>query len=190
MTDFREITYVVDAQDRLVAVSPEWSDFAVHNDGAELSPEQVKGRSLWEFIADETTQELYRAVLARVRTGPPADLVLRCDAPERRRLIEMEVTPQPEGQVAFKTVLLAAKDRPEQRLLNRTTPRTQQHVMVCSWCDRVSVGRDEWLEVEPAMERLGLDGAEELPRVEPVVCAQCYAKVMEILAQANPLVEP
>ena len=53
----------------------------------------------------------------------------------------------------------------------------------------MNVGGDEWLEVELAMERLGLADATELPQVEPVVCAPCYAKVMEILAQANPLVE-
>lgn len=190
MPEFTEISYIVDEQDRLLAVSPEWMPFALKNDAAELAPEQVAGRSLWSFIDDESTRELYEAVLAHVRSGPETDLFLRCDAPERRRLIEMIVTRRPDGNVEFRTRLIGSKDRSEQRLLARSTPRTAQHLLLCSWCDRINVDGDEWLEVEEATERLELTDEPELPRLDPVVCPACFAMVTEILAQSNPLESP
>ncbi len=189
MQDFSEISYVVDDQDRLVSVCTEWVQFALQNEGEGLTPEQLIGRSLWDFITDDPTRELYEAVLEHVRVGSPTDLVLRCDAPERRRLIEMIVTRRANGNVEFKTVLLASKARTAQRLLAKSTPRTAQHVMVCSWCELVNVDVEKWFEVEAAMEYLHLADESELPRIEPVVCPACYSKVMEILASSKPLGE-
>ena len=147
------------------------------------------GRSLWDFIADDPTRELYEAVLEHVRSGSSTDLVLRCDAPACRRLIELVVSRRANGDVEFRTVLLASKVRSPQRLLAKSTPRTAQHVMVCSWCDLVNVDVEKWFEVEAAMDYLHLTDEPELPMVEPVVCPACYAKVMEILAASKPLEE-
>jgi hypothetical protein len=188
MQDFTEISYLIDAQDRLVKVSSQWLEFALRNHGEGLKPDQVEGRSLWDFITDEPTRELYKAILAHVRSGSPTDLVLRCDAPERRRLIEMIVTRTPEGNVEFRTALLASKPRPSQRLLAKDTPRTARHVLVCSWCDKVNVDVEKWFEVEAAMEYLHLTDEPELPMIEPVVCPECYAKVLEIIGDSKPLV--
>lgn len=182
MPDFTEIFYLIDSQDRLVTVSPQWLEFALNNHGEGLTPEHVAGRSLWDFISDDATRELYKAVLAHVRSGARTELVLRCDAPERRRLIEMNVLLLPDGNVEFKTVLLASKPRPAQRLLDKDTPRTAQHVMVCSWCDQVNTGVDQWGDVEVAMELLHLTRDAELPMVDPVVCPKCYARVQEIIS--------
>ena len=162
---------------------------ANENEGEGLAPEQLIGRPLWDFVSDDPTRELYEAMLEHVRSGSTTDLVLRCDAPDCRRLIEMIVTRQPNGNVEFKTVLLASKVRSPQRLLARSTPRTAQHVMVCSWCDLVNVDLDKWFEVEAVMDYLRLADEAELPRIEPVVCPDCYAKVMEILAVSKPLEE-
>ena len=186
MKDFTEIIYVIDSQDRLVSVSEEWIEFALSNHGDGLLPEQVKGRPIWDFIADEPTRELYEALLAHVRSGCVTELVLRCDGPDRRRLIEMIVTQRRDGNVEFKTVLLAAKPRASQPLLDKCTPRTARHLMVCSWCDKVNVAVDKWFEVEAAMEYLDLAGETELPMVEPVVCPECFEKVMDTLGRPRP----
>jgi hypothetical protein len=187
MQDFTEISYVLDGNDRLVSLCGGWLEFAVRNHGEGLTPESVAGRSLWEFIADEPTRELYEAILARVRSGTETDLILRCDAPEERRLIEMIVTREPDGMVKFRTVLLASKPRVAQRLFEKTTPRTARHVLVCSWCDKVNVDVDKWFEVEAAMEYLHLTDEVELPIIEPVVCPECYAKVLEMIGSSTSL---
>lgn len=187
--DFTEITYVIDAQDRLVSVSAEWLEFAIRNGGENLEPSQVLGRVLWDFICDDPTREIYETVLDHVRAGVETDLILRCDAPECRRLIEMIVSRRANGDVEFKTVLLASKLRSPQRLLAKSTPRTAQHVMLCTWCDQVNVDVDKWFEVEAAMDYLRLTDEPELPMIEPVICPSCYAKVTEILGAMKPLEE-
>lgn len=181
MKDFTEISYVIDADDRLVSVSDEWSAFALHNHGEDLSPERITGHFLWNFISDEPTRELYQALLARVRSGTETELILRCDSPERRRLIELIVTRLPGGAVRFRSILLATKLRSSQRLLDKSTPRTARRVMVCSWCDKVNVDVEKWFEVEEAMEHLNLTGEAELPMIEPVTCPRCYSRVSEII---------
>jgi hypothetical protein len=182
-----EISYLVDAEDRIVSVDGEWSRFAAENDGAELQPDKVVGRPLWDFIADEATQELYQHVLERVRSGQPTELILRCDAPDRRRLIEMRVTLQREGTVAFNVHQLCERSRQWQPLLAKSTPRTTKRVLTCSWCNRVHAGTEEWLEVEDAINRLELTGEAELPWLEFVICPDCFAKVTEILTRKDPL---
>ena len=187
MTSPLEISYIIDAEDRIISVDGEWSRFAAENDGAELLPDKVVGRQLWDFIADEPTQELYRNVLERVRSGKPTELILRCDAPDRRRLIEMCVARRVDGTVAFNVHQLCERSRRWQPLLAKSTPRNTAHVLTCSWCNRVHAGTEEWLEVEEAVDRLELTGEAEFPRMEYVICPDCFAKVTEILTRKNPL---
>jgi hypothetical protein len=183
MPDFKEISYVVDPHDHLVEVNQEWTPFALKNEGYEAVADQVVGRSLWEFITDDPTRELYAAILEHVRSGETTELVLRCDGPERRRLIELIITPRPDGNVQFKTLLLASKPRAAQPLFARSTPRDGRRVMVCSWCDMVNVDVEKWFEVEAAMEYLQLTEEPELPSIDPVVCPACYTKITELLAR-------
>jgi hypothetical protein len=179
--DFSEIVYVVDAEDRVVSVSSEWEEFGTRNGGSDLRPEQITGRPVWEFIADEETRKLYRRVLAHVRAGMPADMVLRCDGPARRRLVEMIVSRRPNGQVEFRTILLSAKSRPAQRLFDHQVPRTEHRLPVCSWCDRVKTDQEEWLEVEEVMDAMQLTTAPALPGLAPAVCPVCAATVDFVL---------
>jgi hypothetical protein len=67
-----EVQYVVDASDVLVEVNDAWSVFAIGNGAAHLAARHVLGRSLWTFVADERTCELYRSVMHRVREGGAA----------------------------------------------------------------------------------------------------------------------
>lgn len=183
-----EITYVVNARDQLVSVGEGWLEFAEDNGGDGLTPESVKGRELWDFIHDEATRQLYREVLARVRKGRQASLMLRCDGPCERRLIELVVTPKPQGNVEFKTMQLAAKRRSPQRLLDRSAPRSADRLQICGWCDRVNTGVDLWMEIEEAVKELGLADRKELPELEPATCPVCHEKVLFALeASTSPM---
>lgn len=185
MRKAQEISYLVNDHDRVVSVSPGWVEFARSNDGEELTPESVTGRELWDFIHDEVTRELYREVLACVRSGRPASLVLRCDGPAERRLIELRVDRRPGDHVEFRTVRLAAKRRPPQRLLDRRVPRSAARVQVCGWCDRVNTGVGGWKEVEAAAEEMGLNRSATVPGIEPCTCPVCREKVLHALGKSS-----
>ena len=65
--------YRVDNRDIIVSVSRNWESFARANAwGSELSPENVVGHLLWDFIQDFETRHLYKELFRRVRAGKPA----------------------------------------------------------------------------------------------------------------------
>lgn len=185
MSGTSDISYVVNARDRVVSVSPGWLEFARNNDGANLTQESVTGHKLWDFIRDETTRRLYRDVLSCVRSGRTASLVLRCDGPSERRLIELRVDRRPGNHVEFKTVQLAAKRRPAQRLLDRHVPRSRETVQICGWCDRVRTAAGEWKEVEAAVLEMRLARQARMPCLEPCTCPSCREKVLHALGKSS-----
>lgn len=185
MSDSSTITYVIDAEGMLISVCSNWEQFAEGNGGRGLKKEEILGRSLWSFIDDQPTRQLYQDILTHVRSGAATELILRCDAPDERRLLQVTLTPLSEGKVEFRARVISRKSRPVQRLLDRSTPRTSSRLMFCSWCDRFHLKSDRWVEVEDAVAKLGLEDAPELPRIKPVVCPACYTKIVDILAEAK-----
>ena len=185
MGDTRKIQYLIDADDRIVFVSGDWDLFAEENDAADMKTANIVNRSLWQFVTEKTTREVYSEVLKSVRTGKTAEFTMRCDGPTVRRLVEVNVRPLPAGEVEFTTRVLATKDRPPQPLLSRSVRRSDRKVNVCAWCDRVQVGPDEWRDVENAAEPLHLDNGAAMPRLSHAVCPHCMEKMAHVLAEMD-----
>jgi hypothetical protein len=62
--------YRIDSNDIIISVSQNWESFARDNAwGSELSPENVVGHLLWDFIQDIEIRHLYEEVFRRVRAG-------------------------------------------------------------------------------------------------------------------------
>jgi hypothetical protein len=94
------LLYELNAEDEISSVNEEWFRFALANDGMPLRPSQVLGRPLWDFIGDMETQHIYRLLHRRVRAdGAPVRLRFRCDAPNRRRYLELGITAGPERRL-------------------------------------------------------------------------------------------
>lgn len=55
--------YRIDAEDRLIFVTPAWLDFARENDAAYFSKDIVQDASLFAFIADPETEDLYQIII-------------------------------------------------------------------------------------------------------------------------------
>jgi hypothetical protein len=181
--DKDEIVYRVNAKDEIVFVSPGWDRFAASNDGDGVMSSLILNRPLWQFISDPTTRELYREILARIRSGRSLRFDLRCDSPACRRLLEMIVTPAADGDVDFCTHVLHAEDRESQALLDPGVARSEKALRDCSWCNRIEID-GEWLEVEDAIDRLHLFEQSYLPSMLHGICEPCFAKMTETLAES------
>ena len=72
-----------------------WCEFAADNGAPDLVPPPGPvGQSVFAYIQDATTAELYRRLFESVRrTGRSAVLPFRCDSPALRRFLEMEIRP-------------------------------------------------------------------------------------------------
>ena len=185
MTEHLPVAYEIDAEDRIIRVSPTWSPVALAAGAPGLQDDLVVGRPLWDFITDPTTRQLYAAMLERARTvARPLAFGFRCDTPTERRLMQMRLTGMPAGGVAFEVRVIAVQARPAVALLDAGTPRRGM-VRMCSWCKRLPVPSGEWLEVEDAVKVLDLLDAAPLPAITHGICPQCYEGVLAALEQGE-----
>ncbi len=106
---------------------------------------------------------------------------IRCDSPELRRLIELTISPQQDGDVLFDSRTIWTEARPSQIILTRDAPRTADLLIVCSWCKKADVGKGNWQEIEEAVKTLGLSEIEYLPLISYGMCHVCYQAMSEKL---------
>lgn len=166
--------YHIDDQDRLSFVDEGWRQFARDNNTLELATEDILGKPLWDFITGEQIGRLYRLLLEKVRvSGQPLDIYYRCDAPELRRYLQMTITPLENNYVQFRNWLLHQEKRKPISLLDTSLGRIEEWVSICSWCKQVKLAEDDWVEIEDAVELLGLFEANVLPQLTHSLCPNC-----------------
>lgn len=167
----------VDVEDRIVSVDDAWKDWA-EKEGEPALVDSVVGTDLWRYLSDLAVQQIYAEILKRVReTGRTVRFPFRCDAPDRRRFMQMEVARDGE-EVEFRSWTESEVAREAVRLLNPTASSTDAKVVVCAWCRRVRVEEGEWLEVEEALPRLDLFGEDPVPGVSHGICPDCRSRVV------------
>ena len=187
-TDIHSLfVYRINASDRLIFVNEDWLEFARENQAEGLTRENVLNRSLWDFVTDPETQHIYELVFERVRSGGfGVTLPYRCDSPDRRRFMELEVTPLPAGSLQIVSRLLREEMRETIRLLEPKSVARGEILSMCGWCKRIRVGDNTWLEVEEAVAEMDLFAAPELPRISHITCPSCYEHALAVLRGLEP----
>ena len=177
-----QIVYRIDREDRLVHVNDAWMRYAKANaDGADVTPTRLLGRRLWESIADQTTEEIYRRLVATARSGKVVRFHYRCDAPAYRRLFEMKVELGSSEEVVFTSSLVDEQQREAITVLEHGRPRGEELIRICSWCQRLGTSEGAWIALENAVETQGLLTAERLPQITHVICKECSARMHQML---------
>jgi hypothetical protein len=167
------LSYAIDEHDHLIRVDEGYYRFAEENGWNEAG--SSLGRSLWNYVSGGEMKKLQRLLVRRIRDGVgDVELPFRCDGPEVRREMNIRIVARPGGRV----VLFSARLRSEQerdlpqRLLDPATPRSDEVLTMCGWCDRFEV-EGEWVEVEEAAKRLGLFNRSQLPALSHSICPDC-----------------
>jgi hypothetical protein len=169
--------YRIDAWDRLVAVSEDWEPFAVANDAPELARGAVLGTQLWDHVHDLATRELYRKLIRRAREGHELRFRIRCDAPGARRVLEVTLSPLAGGGVRFRVVPRAHEDRDPVELLRRGAARSDDWLTLCSWCGRIRLASERWVEIETGVSELGLLADAPMPQLTHGMCGACDTRI-------------
>jgi len=172
--DGREFIHWVDASNRIIWVNEAWQDFAQENQAGYLV-KMVAGKPLlWSFVNGLETRYLYEAMLAKVRQGKgPLSLPFRCDAPDRRRFMEMNMQLVENGVVVFSSRVLRQEFRESVRLLSDEVARDERFLYSCSWCKQIELSDGKWVEVEEAVRLLALFTEETLPKISHGICPRC-----------------
>jgi len=107
------LTYRLDADDRIVDIRGPWDEFARANGAPELTRDRVLEHSLFGYVGDATTIEIYRQILARVRrTGEPATVAFRCDGAAQVREMALEVKALSGAEIELESRVVAEKAPP------------------------------------------------------------------------------
>ena len=179
MRDDAGLRYSVGNDDIIDWVSENWARFAIQNDAPEPSADAVIGKSIWRFISDIETRELYRLLLARVRTARvPIEFEFRCDSPTAKRFMRMVVTSD-QQRLVFSTELVRLEPTIENPLLYRTIRVCHNLIKICGWCKKLRIGDDRWEEAEVALGILGPFRQNTMPIVSHGICEPCKASFLK-----------
>ena len=179
MDNNSDISYSINSRDEIIFVNENWSDFALANNAPDIVEDSILKRNLWNCISDSTTEYIYREILRKVRAGQSMQIKLRCDSAELRRLIELTISLQPNGEdVLFVSHTVWKQARPSQIILSRDAPLTANLLIICSWCEKVDTGMENWQEVEEAVKILGLFETENLPQISHGICDVCHQAML------------
>ncbi|MHC1744204.1 MAG: hypothetical protein AB9873_14380 [Syntrophobacteraceae bacterium] len=184
----------LDPEDTISFVDAEWIAFAHANWDRTLKIDKILGRSLWDFIQDSATIDLWKLVLARVREGQFfLRIPYRCDSPDLRRFMEMGIAPYPDGSIETHNRILREEPREPDPILDAHAPRSGETLCICSLCKRVldpkgltepstaDGSRQSWVEIEELSNRSQLLDQASFPRLTHTVCPACTDHVTRSL---------
>lgn len=176
------VEYDIDANDRFARVNTGWSVEARTSCDERLSDDRVLGQSLWDLVQDRTSREIYERLLQRVRENRvKVDFAFRCDTAVERRLLRMRIEGGEQRSVHFQVRLLQQQLREPLELLRIGRPTSNRSIPVCSWCKRSPIPAGYWVEVEEALQTLGLFDSDPLPSLDHVICPECRKVITESL---------
>ena len=180
------LAYSIDREDRIDAIAGDWEGFASRNGADQLTRERVLGSPIWQFIEGLDNAEIHRLLFKGVRErGLRVTLPFRCDGPRVRRDMEMTVQPGGKGCIEISTLLLREQARPFAALLDASARRSNELIKVCSWCKKVQLPRENWVEVEQAIREMRLLELPPIPRISHGMCEPCLEAFREQIEQAR-----
>ncbi len=173
-------TYRVDPEAVIVEVGGDWAAFARSNDWAQgAQPSEVVGRSLWDFVLGAETRHLYeqlfRLARDRGRIGP---IPFRCDAPDERRFLELEVEVM-EADLGLTSSLIERVPRPPVALPPLARAGTREDLLaMCSMCKSVRIADADWRELEDALVAFEVFLEKGPPRLTHGLCPACLERAL------------
>ena len=179
--DPREFVHRIDGDGRIRFVNDAWLAFAAENDWG-ISATQVVGSTLIKYISDPETRHIYNLLVNRAwEEGRHARFNYRCDSPDCRRYMEMQIYHnQICNQVEFRSRVLHMERREPVDLMDPCHEKRSDEILrVCGWCKAVRVDH-AWLEVEQAVERLGILSDRILPQISHGICPDCSKRMTSV----------
>lgn len=164
-----QLQYSICKDDVLIGVSAEYAQFARASDGDALGLAGYLGRNLLDVIEGDSTRDFWRNVFAEVRRRRQAKRVrYRCDAPDTRRFMMVEIEPGRGGELSLAHRLLRTEPLP---VALRFSSSPAAVSVRCSLCNHVR-HNDVWRSSDAAW-MAGLLRNCSPNSVTYVVCPHC-----------------
>lgn len=178
--------YELDGDDRIIAASENWDDFALANAGGKVVFAKVRDTKIWDHIADSGTADMYAKVFAQARKGKPVKFFLRCDSPAVKRMLAVTVENIGEdGRLRISTLVFRADIREEIELRADDDDRPALKIPACSWCEKVRLPEIDWQEVEHATAWLDDHDLSTKCQMSYTICPNCRSSIDQQLQLAG-----
>jgi hypothetical protein len=184
--DHRSFIWIINDADKIVHVNDDWMAFARENGAPQLTASLVLDRPIWSFIQGQETRYLYKQIFRRVRAGKsPVKFPFRCDSPDCRRFMEMQLSLLPGNAIQFMAHMLREEWRDLVDLLDSPRDIPLEFLKICSWCKKIYIPGRNWGEIEAAIAALDLFGHHQMPRMTHTICDSCRGALRLDLNQAS-----
>jgi hypothetical protein len=167
------LAYAIDADDRIREIAGTWDEFAIDNAAPGLLRDRVLGTALLDHVTGPEVRQLTRMLLDRARRGPTRDIDFRCDSPGERRYLRMRLSSLPSNGVRIETTLLRSAPRASRNILDVGSARSDELLVACSWCVKIKLPDGRFVEIDEAVDAMGLFGDGAIPRLTHGICSAC-----------------
>jgi hypothetical protein len=171
------MSYTLDRSDTIVAVSGNWDNFALDNNGEKTLSDQVVGRKLDQFITGDDTRMFVRTMIMSARTlRRPIYRPYRCDSPKLKRFMEMTVLPRDGG--AVEVIHRELHSEPVFHnipIIAAPVGTCRAYLKRCSLCNRVQA-QGVWSEIDEAINTQRLETSASSLKVIYGVCPDCLTR--------------
>ncbi len=189
MDDCIEIySYRIDRCGFITDLSDNWNSFAADNGGGkEVANSRIIGTKLMQHISGIEAKLIYEAIIDNVITHQREAIIpFRCDSPGQRRFLDLRIRPTDEGAVEFESRIKSQEVRELAPLLDSEINRSDDILVICSFCKDVKIDDDTWVEVEVAARKLKLfTRSRSLPMLSHGMCPDCYEIAMREIDQVS-----
>lgn len=181
-----DFAYRLDRDNLVASVCDDWDELTAGFSTSGTAAAALVGTSIFGYITGAENRHLFEMLFERCRASArPLSVHFRCDSPELRRYMLLELTALGNGEVQVVSRLARSVPRPYVALLDHAVPRSGRSLLICAWCKQVNVA-GRWLEVEEAVEALGLFGLETLPMLTHGACPVCQRRLLDDIGAAGP----
>ena len=172
------VSYQIDNKNRIVNLSDEWEILAKGHNALHLTKQALIDKNFFDYISGIECQEIYNMLITRSRkNNTDLNFQMRCDSPDKRRLMSMHIIPLKLGGIEFRSWLENEQAREPVLFLDLKADRSEKFITVCSWCNRVMYDEDNWLEVEQAITKMDMFNDILFPQISHGMCPSCYVNV-------------
>ncbi|HWP92571.1 MAG TPA: hypothetical protein VNN20_10300 [Thermodesulfobacteriota bacterium] len=179
----RTFVLQIDNHNRINYVDDEWLSFASENDAGFLTRDQVLNKHIFKFISAFETILLYQLIFEKVRNkNKKVTVPLRCDSPDYRRYMYVECQPSSKDHITIISHLIKQLEREYVSLLDYKLERTDETISICSWCKKVNIDKNIWVEAEVVEGILKISPKPNPPKLSHTACPACYNGLMVIIS--------
>lgn len=175
-----ELTLQVDADNRIVWVSPNWEELAEQGQaGQQLAEPKVLNQPLSQFVSDDETWRYYETCLNLCRKKQQVVIrPYRCDSPTHKRFMELQLSPLEKGWVEMKHFLIRSEAFEYAVNIQDVTHQqaTQSYQFTrCSLCNRLKAqNQKDW----QSPESFGAQFVEPV-KVIHSICPDCQKTALQ-----------